>query len=216
MTNTNEKLDDKLDSAFTELDVSEGNRASVKSYLGILRIKDKNTYEHSVRVGFLGMNIAKYMHLDPRVLLFAGMLHDVGKTMIDSKTLKKTENFDEKDMHKMRKHPMYSYKLLKDIHPFSAELALRHHEYQENSYPKALPRSETKFSKTAELLINFYSRLLSLADFYDAVTYRTPNAKGAEKRKPTKEEAKSILLNRNPNQKALIENLYANKIMGYK
>ena len=206
-------LEDELDGVFAELGVSRENQESIMNYLKILKTKDEETYEHSIRVGLLGTRVARYMHLEPKALLFAGTLHDVGKSLIDREILKKTEPFTEKNMEAMEKHAEYTYNLLKDVHEFSAEVALRHHRYQENEYPKRLPKSKKQFSLSTKVMIDFFARILSLVDFYDAITYRS-NDKYSKNGKLTKEEAKSILLMKNPDQRKLIEEFYTNGIFG--
>jgi putative nucleotidyltransferase with HDIG domain len=205
------ELEEKLESAFTGLDVSAENVESIKRYLGLLKQKDQNTYEHSIRVGLLGMHIAYQICLDPKALFFAGVLHDVGKTAIDPEIVRKKEGFDEDDMRAMRKHSKYTYELLRGIHDFSAEVCIRHHRYQHGGYPKRLPKPRIAFSESTKCTIDFYARLLSLADFYDAVTTRENNKFG---RKPTEEEAKEILLNNNIDLRYLILKMYDRGIFG--
>ncbi len=206
-------LEEQLEGTFVELNVVPKDRESIKTYLSILERKDSATYEHSIRVGILASRIARHMHLDSKALFYAGTLHDVGKTLIEPETLKKTEGFNDKDMEQMKKHPEYSYKILRGVHEFSAEVALRHHTYQEAGYPKKLPKPKIAFSKNTQLTIDFFARILSLADFYDAITSRV-NDKFGTKRKLSSDEAKSILLIKNPDQRYLIEDLYTNGIFG--
>ena len=206
-------LEDQINASFHDLQVAEAHRASVWNFLGVLREKDQPTYEHSIRVGLLGSRIATRMLLDPKALLFPGTLHDFGKTLVPREILQKTEGFTEQDMRKMRKHPMYGYLILREIHPFSAEVLLRHHRHQENGYPKKLPKPLVKFSDNTLLMIDFYSRLLALSDFYDALTTRA-NEKFGGRKNLDENEAKSILLAKNPDLKYTIGQLYKNGILG--
>lgn len=205
-------LEDLLNKAFTELNIDIKNQQSIHNYLEILKQKDQATYEHSIRVGLLASQIARHIHLDPKALFFAGTLHDIGKTLISSEILQKKEGFNEEDMKEMRRHSEYTYKLLSGIHEFSAEIALRHHRYQEEGYPKNLPKSKVHFSKNTKLMIDIFGRILSLADFYDAITTRN-NDKFGEK-KLSQYEIKRILLEKNKDQKQLVERLYKNEIFG--
>ena len=206
-------LDEELEGALAEQGVSAENRASVARYLGLLREKDRGTYEHSIRVGLLGARIARHIHLDPKVFLFAGALHDIGKIRIDTNLLNKTEGFSEADMEEMRKHPEYSHELLKGIHEFSAEIAVRHHRYQEGRYPAALHELRVPFSENTKLMVEYYARLLSLVDFYDAITTRVNDLLG-EKRALAPDEVKAIMLMKHPDQRGLISALYVNGILG--
>lgn len=204
-----ETLEEKLEKTYIELNISLENRRSIDHYLNLLKEKDKETYEHSIRVSLLGLSIAQYVHLDPKALFYAGILHDVGKLLIDKDLLKKKGRLNKKDMEKIRKHPEYAYNLLKGIYKFSAEIALRHHRFQKDSYPKKLPKSEISLPITKKRIINYYARLLSLADFYDALTSRT-NKRYSENLKP--KDMKKILLAKNSDQKKLILELYKSNI----
>jgi len=206
-------LEEQLENEFLDLGISRKDRGSIKAPLIILRNKDIPTYEHSIRVGIISAEIARHMHLDPKVMFYAGVLHDIGKFLVPPEVLKKTEGFNEEDMKKIKKHPEYTYQVLRGIHEFSAEIALRHHRYQEKGYPKKLPKSNIPFSPNTKLMIDFFARILSLADFYDAISSRV-NDKFGEKRKLTPEEVKSIILMKNPDQKYLINDLYADGIFG--
>jgi len=205
-------LEERLEGAFTELEISKENQDSVKAYLEILKLKDKETYEHSIRVGLLALRIARHTHHDPKALFFAGVLHDVGKALIPPEVLKKKEGFNNQDMETMKKHPLYSYYLLNGVHDFSAQIAIRHHKNQEKGYPQNLPKPEKPFSHNTILMINYYSRIISLVDFYDAMNFRNNEKFGKKKLSP--EEAKAILLMNNRDQKHLIQDLYANGIFG--
>lgn len=204
-----EILEEKLENAFVELEISQTNQESIKNYLNILKKKDKDTYEHSIRVGLLGVKIAEYTNLNKKVLFFAGVLHDIGKVLIDSKLLKKTEGFNDKDMEEMKNHPEYAYKMLKGVHEFSAAIALRHHKFQENGYPKEIPDFKIPFSENTEESINNYAKILSLIDSYDALKTRINDK---EKRRLREDEVKSLLLNKNSDKIYFIEDLYKNKI----
>jgi HD-GYP domain-containing protein (c-di-GMP phosphodiesterase class II) len=206
-------LEDALENKFAELDISAENKDSIQAYLSLLRHKDIDTYLHSIRVGLLGVDMAKYLNLDPKAMFYSGTLHDVGKLLSETNILRKKEGFDEKDMSKMRKHPLDSYDLLKGIHAFSAEIALRHHKYQENGYPQILPESNLKLTDDKLQMIETYAKLLSIADFYDAATTRINN-KTDEIKKLSRCEVKNLILKTHLDQSELIEQLYQNNILG--
>jgi len=73
----------------------------------------------------------------------------------------------------------------------------------------------TPFEEDLQLIIDYFARILSIADCYDAMTSRE-NDKFGEKRKLSPEEAKSRLLEKNPDQKGLIESLYKDGIFNMK
>ena len=199
-------LEEQLNQAFAFYRVSEKNQQSALTYLNLLKAKDEPTYSHSIRVGLLGAKVADYLHLGPKALLFSGLLHDTGKALIDPKILHKTEEFNREDMEVMKNHPEYSYQLLKGVHEFSAEVVIRHHQFQEDKYPVKLPPSKFNFSKNTQAKIDLCARILALTDCYDALSTRINDKFGGKRLSP--KEVKSILLKKNPDQESLIEDLY--------
>src|SRR3989304_22895 len=79
----NEEL--RLKFAFDKFGVAKEHRKSICNYLQILRARDETTYLHSIRVGLLAAEIAKYSGIPgvkPKALLWAGLLHDIGKALV--------------------------------------------------------------------------------------------------------------------------------------
>jgi putative nucleotidyltransferase with HDIG domain len=201
-------LEKQLDDAFAYLEIESKHQRSIKNYMNILREKDQETYEHSIRVGLLGKEIAEYMKLDPKALFFPCLLHDIGKIMIPDDVLKKVGRFSNEDMEQMKNHPIYSYQLLKGIHEFSAEVALRHHKHQKNGYPQVLPASEV----STKLDPDYCAILVSIADFYDKINMSKNDRYG----ELSGDEIKRIFIEEKPDQKNLIEELYSAGIFGKK
>ncbi len=56
-------LDQRLEESFATYSIAEDQQASLKLYLGLLRNKDVPTYEHSVRVGLKGAEVAEFTHV---------------------------------------------------------------------------------------------------------------------------------------------------------
>ena len=82
-------------------------------------------------MGLKGKLIAEYTHIvNPKTLYYPGLLHDVGKILTNPNSLNKTQGFNQKDAKELSNHPIDSYKILRGIHDFSAEVALRHHYFQ--------------------------------------------------------------------------------------
>lgn len=205
-----ENLEENLEKAYAQLGISQKYQGSINTYLTLLKLKDKDTYEHSIRVGLLGVKVAENYNLDQKALFYAGTLHDIGKILINPEVLKKKGKFNKKDIKEMNKHVEYSHRLLTGVHEFSAQIALRHHQYQREKYPERLKKLKVKLSKSTKTDIDFYARILSIIDFYDAATTRANQKFRKEILNP--EEIKSLLIKNYPNQELLIEKLYTNKI----
>jgi response regulator RpfG family c-di-GMP phosphodiesterase len=210
-----EKLEEKLEAKFDEFELVKQQRDSLNLYLGIVRKRDEETWEHSVRVGILGSDVAEFTHIvEPKGLFYPGLLHDIGKSMVNPKSLKKKKGFGPQDMEELKKHVEYGYNLLRGIHDFSARVLLFHHYFQENGYPETIPATEFDTSKGTNALIVYCGRLLSIVDFYDAAQNRknekfVPSALEL----PDSQKVKQTLLKFNPDQKYLIGELYKAEIL---
>jgi response regulator RpfG family c-di-GMP phosphodiesterase len=154
--------------------ITETNRKSIESYLTILSQRDEKTFRHVVRVGLKCRIAARYVDtpgITPKMMLWAGLLHDVGKTLIDRNVLQKTSGFTEQDMAAMEPHVRLGWQLLERVHDFSAHIIVRHHQYGKMPYPKELPQLPG-YLTPKEPLVEAAARLLSLVDYYDAITTR--------------------------------------------
>ena len=131
-----------------------------------LKSYDDYTFAHSVNVAVLSTVIGKEMGM-PKDELFdlalGGILHDIGKIMINEDILNKRGRLTREEFYEIMKHPEYSYRLLKNknISEKAKDIALEHHEwYNGTGYPKKLKGSR----------ISLYARICAIADVYDALT----------------------------------------------
>lgn len=135
---------------------------------------DNYTYQHSVNVAVLALVLGIELNLgknDLYDLCIGAMLHDLGKTFIPKELiLKKTELTDE-EFEIIKTHTTKGYEYLKEQYslPTAAKLiALQHHERLDASgYPGG--QGENK--------INRLSKIVAIADVYDAMTSDTPYRK---------------------------------------
>lgn len=202
-------LDVQLNEAFSELNISSGQR--IKALVLLKPLKEKSPshrehYEHSVRVGFLAKKIGQFMNLDAKALFFAGLFHDLGKQEVDTELLGKTDPWTEEDKRRMQAHVLAGFNILKDKFDFSAEIIVRHHMFQPNRYPQVLPPFLHDYSEGTKTIIGEYARVLALADVYDAL--HRENSKFGEKRRLTDQEIEEYMIEHNPDKRKLIEDLY--------
>ncbi len=200
--NTESEFEETMD----ELRFKEDLKVSARGFLAILKQKSEFTYLHSLRVGLLARRIARFMHLDEKALFFAGIFHDLGKSLIPLSTLHKTAGWTSEDAKIMESHVMDSYRLLRDKFKFSAEIVLWHHRFQKNAYPLELPPLLDKYSEGTKVLIQEYGRVLAIADVYDAMHRK--NNKFEEGESITGEQIREKMLEFNSDRKELIEELY--------
>jgi len=207
-------LEDRLRVAFDELGIGNADREAIMTFLNPLKIKDEATYRHSLRVGLVARKMARFMHMDEKALLYAGLLHDVGKCLISRDVLQKTEGWTEKDSREMKAHVLNSFKFLQGKFDFSAEVVLWHHRFQAKGYPRKIPSHLHEYGEGTKVLIATYGRILAMADVYDAL--HRINEKFGEKRALTGEEIKEKMIQFNIDQKGLINQLYdANVLTAY-
>jgi HD-GYP domain-containing protein (c-di-GMP phosphodiesterase class II) len=205
-----EILEERLEAKFDEFQLVKKQRDSLKLYLGLVRNRDEETWEHSVRVGLKGAEVAEFTHIiEPKGLFYSGLLHDVGKVLVNPNSLKKKKDFSPEDMEELKQHVMFGYKLIRGIHDFSARVLLFHHYFQEKGYPSEIPCPEIDLSKGTDALILYCGRLLSIVDFYDAASNRKNDKffPGVSEI-PDKERIKQSMLKFNPDQSYLIRELY--------
>ena len=136
--------------------------------------KSSWTAGHSVRVTQLAMNIAAAMGLDPssqESLLRAGLLHDIGKIGIPMSILDKDGELTEEEYEIIKGHPSIGARILSPIQAYAEIIPIieQHHErYDGKGYPFGLDKER----------IHLLSRILALADTYDAMVSDRPYRRG--------------------------------------
>lgn len=140
--------------------------------LTTLRDFDEYTFTHSVNVCIFAVALGRRLGLD-RLQLYdlglAGLMHDIGKSRIDATVINKTAALDEQEWRRMQAHPwlgtltLFRMREGEDL-PYRAILAAHEHHMKIDlsGYPRPVrPRR-----------LGFFSRLVAVADGYDAATTR--------------------------------------------
>lgn len=130
--------------------------------------RHSGTRFHSERV--IGLSRALGIQIDlsekeMQVLTMGARLHDIGKIAIPDRVLTKPSSFEEAEWECMKQHPLIGERIVKAIGDKQAlevaTIVRHHHEHFDGSgYPD-------KLEGTA---IPLFSRIISLADSYDAIT----------------------------------------------
>lgn len=196
-----------LELAFQGKDIKAEHQENILAYLRILKLRDYATYHHSIRVGLLAERIAMVADepgITPKMLLWAGLLHDIGKALIPIAVLTKTSCFTEADAAVMEPHVKYGWDMLSHVHDYTANIIVRHHQYGMRPYPAELPPLPEHLSDRLHL-IDRAARLVALADYYDAMTHRKNDKFGGADQTPQEKREKYI--RDNQDQKGLVEKL---------
>jgi putative nucleotidyltransferase with HDIG domain len=147
--------------------------AIFQSLLGLanaLEAKDAYTRGHSERVATLARRVALAAGVSSAAadtIAQAGLLHDLGKISIPEQVLRKPGPLTPEEWAVMRQHPLVGAQIVAPLEFFAdgAIIVRHHHERHDGSgYPDGL-RGE---------LIPLGSRIVAVADVYDALTSDRP------------------------------------------
>jgi putative nucleotidyltransferase with HDIG domain len=150
----------------------------------VIDAKSPDTAGHSARVGTIADRIAEILGMKAdrrRVLRRAAVLHDIGKLGVSSTILEKPGKLDAKEWEIMRGHAALTTNILGQIGIMGdmAMVAGSHHERLDGKgYPLGLD----------ERSISMESRIITVADIYDALIADRPYRPGM-----TSEKAMVIL-----------------------
>ncbi|SHM79299.1 PAS domain S-box-containing protein/diguanylate cyclase (GGDEF) domain-containing protein [Caldanaerovirga acetigignens] len=147
--------------------------AVISSLKTTLLEKSIETEEHAERLKEMCRKIGESMGLKPQQLdelELLAILHDIGKVAIKESILTKSGPLTEEEWVEMRKHPETGYRIARTMPELApiAEYILSHHErWDGKGYPQGLKGKE----------IPLLSRILAVADAFDAMTNDRPYRK---------------------------------------
>ena len=143
---------------------------TVRSLAAAIETKDVYTRGHSERVTMFAELIANalgFTEEETDNLNLAGILHDIGKIGVDESILRKPAKLTEAEYIEIMKHPEYAANILEAIpqlrHIIPA-VKYHHERYDGNGYPSKLKGEE----------IPYFSRILAIADTFDAMSSSRP------------------------------------------
>ncbi len=129
-------------------------------------------YQHCVNVAVLSVYIGKKLKFEDRRILnlvTAALIHDFGMEFVDHDILLKTDELGEDEIEQIREHTTKGFAHLVHHCAFdgiTTVASVQHHErFDGLGYPKALQGQS----------IHEFSRIIALADFFDAWTSDRPH-----------------------------------------
>ncbi|MGI6631005.1 MAG: HD domain-containing phosphohydrolase [Bacillota bacterium] len=146
---------------------------SIKTIINTLHEKNPREEQHSKRSSEICRKIGKALGLSESEiskLEAVALLHDIGKIAINEGILNKPGKLKEQEWDEIRKHPEIGYRILNTSYEFSelADCILAHHErWDGRGYPQGLKGEN----------IPLISRIIAIADSYDAMTSDRPYRK---------------------------------------
>jgi len=139
--------------------------STIQALAAAVEVKDPYTRGHSESVARYGSLIARVLGFTAEQLegvRVAGILHDIGKLVLDSHLLSKTTDLEPHEWEIIRQHPKVGATILKSaVLPWPVvPLVYYHHErYDGSGYPEGLRGEE----------IPLGARILAVADSFDAM-----------------------------------------------
>jgi len=159
-------------------DIADRERETVFRLSKAAEYRDPETGAHILRMAHFSKLIARQLGLSldqQQLLLEAAPMHDIGKVGIPDKILLKPGSLNPEEFEIMKQHAVYGYELLKGsssrVLQAGAEIARGHHEkFDGTGYPQGLKGEE----------IPIFSRIVAVADVFDALTSERPYKKAWE------------------------------------
>jgi len=140
--------------------------STLYAFVEAIEARDPYTKQHSTRVSSYAISIARalgYSQGEIDGLNVAGNLHDIGKIGIPDHILLKPNKLTDEEYEFIKKHPVIGSNIVKHLYMWTDEQKIirHHHErWDGHGYPDQLSGED----------IPFLSRILAVADVYDAMT----------------------------------------------
>lgn len=141
-----------------------------QAFAEIIDSKSPFTYRHSNGVADAAVAMGSQLGLSPADVTFlrrAALLHDVGKLAVSNSILEKPAKLDNDEWAVIKKHPFYSYEILRRIPGFEdlSEVAAAHHEKLDGSgYYRGWGAEQ----------LSLEMRIIAVADIFDALVAKRP------------------------------------------
>jgi diguanylate cyclase (GGDEF)-like protein/putative nucleotidyltransferase with HDIG domain len=152
------------------LQTSDLHLATIEALARAIDAKDQTTQVHIRRVQVYATGLAHALHLsEPEIqgIKTAALLHDIGKLAVPEHILSKPGPLTQEEFQKIRIHPQVGAEIIAAV-PFPypvAPLIMSHHErWDGKGYPQGLAGED----------IPLGARILTIVDYYDAVTTDRP------------------------------------------
>lgn len=151
--------------------------------ISLIDLRDRYTGGHSERVAAYTRRTALQMglpHEETEQIVLAASLHDIGKIGVPDNVLLKPGKLTDEEFDWIRKHPEYGWSAVRNVDSFhhASLLVLHHHErWDGGGYPGNLRGSD----------IPLGSRIIAVADSFDALTTNRPYRAGRTRDEAIKE-----------------------------
>jgi putative nucleotidyltransferase with HDIG domain len=159
-----------MDTALLTRPPASTPQGSLDRLVEVVSGHDRYTAVHSCRVADYVAGLARLMSMAPAEIALArraALVHDIGKVAVPDRVLKKRGPLTDDEAKLVRLHPVVGAGMLSRIRGLEAlvPIVLHHHERWDGlGYPRGLSGVD----------IPIQSRMIFVADAYDAMTTRRP------------------------------------------
>jgi putative nucleotidyltransferase with HDIG domain len=150
--------------------LESANLSFATALVATLDARDRYTAGHSAAVAMYARDIAARLGLpeaEQQLAHLCGLVHDIGKVGLPPGLLEKPGPLSLQERHQMEQHPAIGERILANVDDYAtiAKIVRHHHERVDgHGYPDRLVGDE----------IPLISRILAVADAYDAMTSDRP------------------------------------------
>jgi len=152
-------------------------------WLTQLKNKDEYTAQHSLNVCVLSIVLGRHINLSEANLNnvgLCGLMHDVGKMCVPLHILNKPGKLEDDEMRVMQSHTSLGFELLKSSQGMYIGAINTAHAHHERIDGKGYPNNITGGS------LSLYTKIVTIADLYDAITSDRVYQKGRTHLEATK------------------------------
>ena len=148
-----------------------------------IELFDAFIVHHSKKVGEYCYNLGRVLGVDPKKLeeiKLAGILHDIGKSVLPRELLHTKNRINSSQWEIIKTHSDIGYEVLRHIKGYeniAIYITYHHERYDGQGYPMGLIGN----------MIPLESRILSIADAYEAMTSNRPYSKALSKEEAIEE-----------------------------
>lgn len=165
--NTSEEVKKELEKTVEEIKNSLAVNVDLLNEILDVKEVDEYLYNHSLNVAVISNLIGKWINLpqeDLDTLVLAGLVHDIGKLKVDPQVLNKPGKLTDEEFLEMKKHPVYSHKMLTEMgytdQKMIKAVTLHHEKVDGSGYPLGISGDK----------LPIHAKILAIADIFDAMT----------------------------------------------
>jgi len=155
--------------------VEQIHQNTIDGLLHLMKAKDHELYEHSLRIGEMSVRLAKYIDYTPsdiENLYEAALFHDIGKLAIKDNILDKPGKLNVTEYDQVKRHPSVGAEVLQKLglNQKVQLYVLQHHEHVGGTgYPNGLKGDEIELAAKIIAVVDAYDALRSKRSYKDSM-----------------------------------------------